>query len=151
MKCTILVIYHGELFGRRLYELFPILFTTSELSHIKTSVWTCLITVQKFQVIYCPKEVQLICLSATVANPDELAGWIGKVIANLRSIKSFSRVTNWCSIILHSSSPLLELFDDWWFFTVQGLTGASNLQKGAIRGQCANWWYPDFRPLSVEI
>lgn len=32
-----------------------------------------------FQVIYSPKEVQLICLSATVANPDELAGWIGQV------------------------------------------------------------------------
>lgn len=31
------------------------------------------------QVIYCPKAVQLICLSATVANPDELAGWIGQV------------------------------------------------------------------------
>lgn len=33
-----------------------------------------------FKVIYCPKEVQLICLSATVANPDELAGWIGQVL-----------------------------------------------------------------------
>lgn len=32
------------------------------------------------QVIYCPKIVQLICLSATVANPDELAGWIGQVL-----------------------------------------------------------------------
>ena len=32
------------------------------------------------QVIYSPKEVQLICLSATVANPDELAGWIGQVL-----------------------------------------------------------------------
>lgn len=31
-------------------------------------------------MIYCPKEVQLICLSATVANPDELAGWIAQVI-----------------------------------------------------------------------
>ncbi|KAG4917860.1 hypothetical protein JHK85_056141 [Glycine max] len=29
-------------------------------------------------VIYCPKEVQLICLSATIANPNELAGWIGQ-------------------------------------------------------------------------
>lgn len=36
-----------------------------------------------FQVIYCPKEVQLICLSATVANPDELAGWIGQVTLRL--------------------------------------------------------------------
>lgn len=35
---------------------------------------------QPLQVIYCPKEVQLICLSATVANPDELAGWIGQVL-----------------------------------------------------------------------
>ncbi|KAA3453213.1 DExH-box ATP-dependent RNA helicase DExH15 chloroplastic-like isoform X1 [Gossypium australe] len=36
-------------------------------------------TVWEEIVIYCPKEVQLICLSATVANPDELAGWIGQV------------------------------------------------------------------------
>lgn len=36
-----------------------------------------------FQVIYCPKEVQLICLSATVANPDELAGWIGQVVFSI--------------------------------------------------------------------
>lgn len=32
-----------------------------------------------FQIIYCPKEVQIICLSATVANADELVGWIGQV------------------------------------------------------------------------
>lgn len=38
------------------------------------------------QVIYCPKEVQLICLSATVANPDELAGWIGQVSGNLKNL-----------------------------------------------------------------
>uniref|UniRef100_A0A7C9A378 RNA helicase n=1 Tax=Opuntia streptacantha TaxID=393608 RepID=A0A7C9A378_OPUST len=36
-------------------------------------------TVWEETVIYCPKEVQLICLSATVANPDELAGWIGQL------------------------------------------------------------------------
>ncbi|GJM86785.1 hypothetical protein PR202_ga02677 [Eleusine coracana subsp. coracana] len=36
-------------------------------------------TVWEETVIYCPKEVQLICLSATVANPDELAGWISQV------------------------------------------------------------------------
>ncbi|KAI8024134.1 hypothetical protein LOK49_LG03G00370 [Camellia lanceoleosa] len=36
-------------------------------------------TVWEEIVIYCPKEVQLICLSATVANPDELAGWIAQV------------------------------------------------------------------------
>ncbi|KAE8732111.1 DEAD-box ATP-dependent RNA helicase ISE2 [Hibiscus syriacus] len=36
-------------------------------------------TVWEEIVIYCPKEVQLICLSATVSNPDELAGWIGQI------------------------------------------------------------------------
>ncbi|XVF84866.1 hypothetical protein PTKIN_Ptkin17bG0073600 [Pterospermum kingtungense] len=36
-------------------------------------------TVWEEIVIYCPKEVQLICLSATVANPDELAGWISQI------------------------------------------------------------------------
>ncbi|XP_039055114.1 DExH-box ATP-dependent RNA helicase DExH15 chloroplastic-like isoform X2 [Hibiscus syriacus] len=36
-------------------------------------------TVWEEIVIYCPKEVQLICLSATVANPDELAGWVGQI------------------------------------------------------------------------
>ncbi|MCO5576164.1 hypothetical protein L7F22_029972 [Adiantum nelumboides] len=36
-------------------------------------------TVWEEVVIYCPKEVQLICLSATVANSDELAGWIAQV------------------------------------------------------------------------
>ncbi|XVE84976.1 hypothetical protein DITRI_Ditri17bG0054800 [Diplodiscus trichospermus] len=36
-------------------------------------------TVWEEIVIYCPKKVQLICLSATVANPDELAGWIGQI------------------------------------------------------------------------
>lgn len=37
------------------------------------------------QVIYCPKEIQLICLSATVKNPDELAGWISEVLVALHA------------------------------------------------------------------
>ncbi|CAM6115193.1 unnamed protein product [Calypogeia fissa] len=36
-------------------------------------------TVWEETVIYCPKGVQLICLSATVANPEDLAGWIAHV------------------------------------------------------------------------
>ncbi|KAL2628546.1 hypothetical protein R1flu_013232 [Riccia fluitans] len=36
-------------------------------------------TVWEETVIYCPKSVQLICLSATVANPEDLAGWIAQV------------------------------------------------------------------------
>ncbi|MBA0596484.1 DExH-box ATP-dependent RNA helicase DExH15 chloroplastic [Gossypium raimondii] len=45
-------------------------------------------TVWEEIVIYCPKEVQLICLSATVANPDELAGWIGQIHGNTELVTS---------------------------------------------------------------
>lgn len=30
-------------------------------------------------IIYCPPRIQLLCLSATVGNPDDLAGWIQEV------------------------------------------------------------------------
>ena len=36
-------------------------------------------TVWEECVIYCPKEVQLVCLSATVGNPDDLQAWIAQV------------------------------------------------------------------------
>ncbi|PPR84658.1 hypothetical protein GOBAR_AA36054 [Gossypium barbadense] len=49
-------------------------------------------TVWEEIVIYCPKEVQLICLSATVANPDELAGWISQCI-NLLDLASCAKMS----------------------------------------------------------
>ncbi|KVH96089.1 hypothetical protein Ccrd_001826 [Cynara cardunculus var. scolymus] len=45
-------------------------------------------TVWEEIVIYCPKEVQLICLSATVANPDELSGWINQLSLNYLQLNS---------------------------------------------------------------
>jgi len=36
-------------------------------------------TVWEETIIYCPPRVKLICLSATVANPDELAEWIESI------------------------------------------------------------------------
>uniref|UniRef100_A0A0E0FU16 Helicase ATP-binding domain-containing protein n=1 Tax=Oryza nivara TaxID=4536 RepID=A0A0E0FU16_ORYNI len=48
-------------------------------------------TVWEETVIYCPKEVQLICLSATVANPDELAGWIGQIHGKTELVTSHKR------------------------------------------------------------
>ena len=36
-------------------------------------------TVWEECVIYCPKDVQLVCLSATVGNPDDLQAWIAAV------------------------------------------------------------------------
>ncbi|XP_057774743.1 DExH-box ATP-dependent RNA helicase DExH15 chloroplastic isoform X2 [Salvia miltiorrhiza] len=48
-------------------------------------------TVWEEIVIYCPKQVQLICLSATVANPDELAGWIGQIHGKTELVTSSKR------------------------------------------------------------
>mgnify|MGYP005580571243 FL=1 len=38
-------------------------------------------TVWEETIIYCPSRIQLLCLSATVGNPDDLAGWIEQVRA----------------------------------------------------------------------
>ncbi|KAL6562585.1 DExH-box ATP-dependent RNA helicase DExH15 chloroplastic [Orobanche gracilis] len=48
-------------------------------------------TVWEEIVIYSPKQVQLICLSATVANPDELAGWIGQIHGKTELVTSSRR------------------------------------------------------------
>ena len=37
-------------------------------------------TVWEETIIYCPPRVQLLCLSATVGNPDDLAGWSEEVL-----------------------------------------------------------------------
>ncbi|KAL3824204.1 hypothetical protein ACJIZ3_020233 [Penstemon smallii] len=68
-------------------------------------------TVWEEIVIYCPKEVQLICLSATVANPDELAGWIGQIHGKTELVTSSKRPV---PLTWHFSTKtaLLPLLDD---------------------------------------
>ena len=39
-------------------------------------------TVWEETIIYCPSNIQLLCLSATIGNPDELSGWIEEVRRN---------------------------------------------------------------------
>ncbi|XXG63174.1 hypothetical protein AAC387_Pa05g1419 [Persea americana] len=67
-------------------------------------------TVWEEIVIYCPKEVQLICLSATVANPDELAGWIGKIHGTTELVTSTKRPVplTWHFSTKRSLLPLLD-------------------------------------------
>lgn len=42
-------------------------------------------------IILCPEHIQLICLSATVTNALEIAGWIGRTHRPIRLIEHFSR------------------------------------------------------------
>ncbi|XP_057494012.1 DExH-box ATP-dependent RNA helicase DExH15 chloroplastic isoform X3 [Actinidia eriantha] len=67
-------------------------------------------TVWEEIVIYCPKEVQLICLSATVANPDELAGWIGQIHGKTELVTSSKRPVplTWHFSTKTSLLPLLD-------------------------------------------
>ncbi|CAA7409772.1 unnamed protein product [Spirodela intermedia] len=67
-------------------------------------------TVWEEIVIYCPKEVQLICLSATVANPDELAGWIGEIHGRTELVTSKKRPVplTWHFSLKNSLLPLLD-------------------------------------------
>nr|DAD31083.1 TPA_asm: hypothetical protein HUJ06_009934 [Nelumbo nucifera] len=67
-------------------------------------------TVWEEIVIYCPKEVQLICLSATVANPDELAGWIGQIHGTTELVTSSKRPVplTWHFSMKNSLLPLLN-------------------------------------------
>lgn len=67
-------------------------------------------TVWEETVIYCPKEVQLICLSATVANSDELAGWIAQVHGPTELVTSRRRPVplTWHFSTRYSLSPLLN-------------------------------------------
>ncbi|KAL5100417.1 hypothetical protein RYX36_004744 [Vicia faba] len=67
-------------------------------------------TVWEEIVIYCPKEVQLICLSATVANPDELSGWIGQIHGGTELVTSSKRPVplTWHFSMKNSLLPLLD-------------------------------------------
>ncbi|PKA63064.1 DEAD-box ATP-dependent RNA helicase ISE2, chloroplastic [Apostasia shenzhenica] len=67
-------------------------------------------TVWEEIVIYCPKEVQLICLSATVANPDELAGWIEQIHGKTELVTSTKRPVplEWHFSLKNSLWPLLD-------------------------------------------
>ncbi len=42
-------------------------------------------------IILCPEHVQLICLSATVSNADEIAGWIGRTHRPIHLITHYER------------------------------------------------------------
>ncbi|KAJ7953699.1 DExH-box ATP-dependent RNA helicase [Quillaja saponaria] len=67
-------------------------------------------TVWEEIVIYRPKEVQLICLSTTVANPDELAGWIGQIHVKTELVTSSKRPVplTWHFSTKTSLLPLLD-------------------------------------------
>ncbi|KAI3502430.1 hypothetical protein L1887_30499 [Cichorium endivia] len=88
-----------EILRNMLYQSVGIMSSDSGLSHVDVIVLDEVHylsdisrgTVWEEIVIYCPKEVQLICLSATVANPDELCGWINQIHGKTELVTSTKR------------------------------------------------------------
>ncbi|KAG1327060.1 putative DExH-box ATP-dependent RNA helicase DExH15 chloroplastic [Cocos nucifera] len=107
-----------EILRNMLYQSVGMISTESRLFHVDVIVLDEVHylsdisrgTVWEEIVIYCPKEVQLICLSATVANPDELAGWIGKIHGKTELVTSTKRPVplTWHFSLKNSLSPLLD-------------------------------------------
>jgi len=48
-------------------------------------------TVWEETIIYCPSRIQLLCLSATVGNPEDLSGWIEEVHGECETVVSSYR------------------------------------------------------------
>lgn len=48
-------------------------------------------TVWEETIIYCPSRIQLLCLSATVGNPEDLSGWIEEVHGRCETVVSSYR------------------------------------------------------------
>ncbi|KAJ4973182.1 hypothetical protein NE237_006356 [Protea cynaroides] len=90
-------------------------------------------TVWEEIVIYCPKEVQLICLSATVANADELAGWIGQIHDTTELVTSTKRPVplTWHFSLKNSFLPLLNEKGT----SMNGKLSLNYLQLSALGGE----------------
>ncbi|GFP91556.1 dead-box ATP-dependent RNA helicase ise2 chloroplastic [Phtheirospermum japonicum] len=107
-----------EILRNMLYQSVGIESSDSALSHVDVIVLDEVHylsdlsrgTVWEEIVIYCPKQVQLICLSATVANPDELAGWIGQIHGKTELVTSSKRPVplTWHFSTKTSLLPLLD-------------------------------------------
>ncbi|KAL9861684.1 DExH-box ATP-dependent RNA helicase DExH15 chloroplastic [Arabidopsis thaliana] len=97
-----IVIMTTEILRNMLYQSVGMASSGTGLFHVDAIVLD--------EVIYCPKEVQLICLSATVANPDELAGWIGEIHGKTELVTSTRRPVplTWYFSTKHSLLPLLD-------------------------------------------
>ncbi|KAI3467444.1 hypothetical protein Pfo_024107 [Paulownia fortunei] len=114
-----ILIMTTEILRNMLYQSVGMASSESALSHVDVIVLDEVHylsdisrgTVWEEIVIYCPKQVQLICLSATVANPDELAGWIGQIHGKTELVTSSKRPVplTW---YFSTKTALLPLLDE---------------------------------------
>ena len=82
-------------------------------------------------IILCPDHVQLICLSATINNADEIAAWISRTHRPIRSSPTPSAPCRWRSTTSSTASSI------WWSTTRGSRCGTFPHTGGELRRQAA--------------
>ena len=107
-------------------------------------------TVWEETIIYCPSRIQLLCLSATVGNPEDLTGWIEEVhgpcktvISNYRPVPLTWQYSMKPSRMYPGMGPLMnfkgtKLHHDLYPFTREGIKERSEWDTGN-GGQSRNY------------
>ncbi|ACK68788.1 DSH domain protein [Gloeothece citriformis PCC 7424] len=134
-----IVVMTTEIFRNMLYET-PIGEVGTSLEDVETVVLDeCHYisdsgrgTVWEESIIYCPPSIQLVALSATIGNPEELTDWINQVRMSTRNRQFGSQSISTCELVNSDFRPVPLSF---YFSTKQGLFPLLNNQKTAINSR----------------
>ncbi|MEM8780499.1 MAG: DEAD/DEAH box helicase, partial [Cyanobacteria bacterium P01_G01_bin.49] len=86
-------------------------------------------TVWEESIIYCPPTIQLVALSATIGNPEELTEWINQVRKTAPNIDTESSAISLCELINSDFRPVPLRF---YFSIKSGLYPLLNGQRTAL-------------------
>ncbi|MDJ0510170.1 MAG: DEAD/DEAH box helicase [Crocosphaera sp.] len=131
-----IVIMTTEIFRNMLYET-PIGHVGTSLENVATVILDeCHYisnrgrgTVWEESIIYCPPTIQLVALSATIGNPEELTEWINQVRKTAPNIDHQTRSVSLCELINSDFRPVPLRF---YFSQKNGLYPLLNGQQTAL-------------------
>ncbi len=89
-------------------------------------------TVWEESIIYCPPSIQLVALSATIGNPQELTDWIELVRLNRASQFHSPTTVTTCELINSNFRPVPLHY---YFSTIEGLFPLLNEQQTALNSR----------------
>ncbi|ACK65351.1 DSH domain protein [Rippkaea orientalis PCC 8801] len=131
-----IVIMTTEIFRNMLYET-PIGQVGTSLENVATVILDeCHYisdrgrgTVWEESIIYCPPNIQLVALSATIGNPEQLTDWINQVRLTAPGVDPKSDAVSLCELINSDFRPVPLRF---FFSTKKGLAPLLNPKQTAL-------------------